>query len=278
MKKIFLFTLTIVFALVMFLGISNLAIAQTVNITDGPLTDANKLTNPPGIGNGQQGDIHDVTTWIAKWYGLTGNYTENGGFGTSASMDLMSIGTGGEITDVSLSTISGLRKTRDTNVDWGAAHGGMRSWTVFTIDPNSGTNMDRGGPAGNFDHYGILVIDAPQNMTSVMSPAHDDHAQIWINGEKWYNNSLWTGNVKKVACNIDVDLKKGTNVLVFRCGEGGGSSYFNLHFDNATHAAVTIYPNTAADKDSFFAEIDSILPVEPLEKLTTTWADIKQKR
>ncbi len=276
MKKIFLFTLTIISVLVMFLGISNRALAQTVNITDGPLTDANKLTDPPGAG--QTGDTHDVATWITKWYGLTGNYTENGGFGTSAPMDLMSIGTGGEITDVSLSTQSGLYKTRNIDVDWGAAHGGARTWTVFTIDPNSGDNMNRGGPANNYDHYGILVIDAPKNMTSTMSPAHDDHAQIWINGEKWYNNSQWTGAVKKVQFNIEVDLKKGTNVLVYRCGEGGGSGYFNLHFDDETHNTVKIYPDKATDKDTFFAEIEGILPVEPLEKLTTIWADIKRNR
>jgi len=51
-----------------------------------------------------------------------------------------------------------------------------------------------------------------------------------------------------------------------------------MHFDDATHNTVNIYPDTATDKDTFFAEFEGALPVEPLEKLTTTWADIKRKR
>ena len=265
--------MTVIFGLVL-IG-SNPVMAQTITISDGPLTEENLLVNPEGAA--QSGDVHDVDTWITKWYGPDGNYTENGGFGTSAPMDLMSIGTGGKITDVSLSTIDGLLMTQDVDVEWGDAHGGTRGWTVYEIDPNSGDNMNRDGPANNFDLYGVLVIDSPEDMTSTMSPAHDDHAQIWINGEKWYNNSQWTGNVKKVQFNIEVSLKKGANVLVYRCGEGGGSGYFNLHFDDATHAAATIYPKDATDKASFFDEIAPITAVEATGKLTTTWADIKRK-
>ncbi len=270
---------TLAIAMAVILGLvligSNPVIAQTITISDGPLAEENLLVNPEGAA--QSGDIHDVDTWITKWYGPDGNYTENGGFGTSAPIDLMSEGTGGKITDVSLSTIDGLLMTQDVDVEWGDAHGGTRGWTVYEIDPNSGDNMNRDGPANNFDLYGVLVIDSPEDMTSTMSPAHDDHAQIWINGEKWYNNSQWTGNAKKVQFNIEVSLKKGANVLVYRCGEGGGSAYFNLHFDDATHAAATIYPKDATDKASFFDEIAPITAVEATGKLTTTWADIKRK-
>ena len=48
-------------------------------------------------------------------------------------------------------------------------------------------------------------------MKTVMSPAHDDHAQIWINGDKWYNNTTWTGGAQVVNYNIEVKLKKGAN-------------------------------------------------------------------
>ena len=51
----------------------------------------------------------------------------------------------------------------------------------------------------------------------------------------------------------------------------------NLHFDDATHNAVKIYPDAANSKAEFFQEIAGILPVVPAGKLTTIWADIKRK-
>ena len=113
-----------------------------------------------------------------------------------------------------------------------AATGHGLSLKLIPLTPN---NMTRGGPADNIDTYALIVIDSPSDMTSVMSPAHDDHAQVWINGEKWYNNSAWTGHVQQVDYNIEVELQKGANVVLYRVGESGGDDYFNLHFDDATH-------------------------------------------
>ena len=96
-------------------------------------------------------------------------------------------------------------------------------------------------------------------MTAVMSPAHDDHAQIWINGEKWYNNTRWTGAARTILHDVEIDLQKGANVLLYRCGESGGSAYFNLHLDDATNDAVTVYPKDSTDQASFFAEIEPLV-------------------
>ena len=79
---------------------------------------------------------------------------------------------------------------------------------VFELDPADGNNMNRGGPIDNVDTYGIIVINSPVARKAVMSPAHDDYAQIWINGEKWYNNSRWTGAAQTILHNVEVDLKK----------------------------------------------------------------------
>ena len=136
--------------------------------------------------------------------------------------------------------------------------------------------MNRDGPGDNIDTYAICVLDSPGDMKAVMSPAHDDHAQIWINGEKWYNNSTWTGGAETVDYNVEVQLKKGANIVLYRCGEGGGDAYMNLHFDDATHDAGDIYPDKAKDQKSFFQEIQGVLAVDPVGKLTTTWADIKR--
>ena len=269
-------TLVMVMLFAVAVSFSHFAAAQgVVNITGGPLAEDAQLENPTEAALNE--DHADVETWITKWYGPDGNYENNGGFAVSALIDFMDEGTGGKITDASLSTLEGLLLTQTTDVVWGDDHGGTRAWTVFEIDPADGDNMNRGGPVDNIDTYAVIVIDAPSDMTSVMSPAHDDHAHIWINGEKWYNNSAWTGAAQQVDYNVEVELQKGANVLVYRCGESGGSAYFNLHFDDATHDAVTIYPKDATDKQSFFDEITPLTPVEPKGKLTTTWADIRRK-
>jgi hypothetical protein len=87
------------------------------------------------------------------------------------------------------------------------------------------------------------------------------------------------GSTQKIPLNqlsTEVDLEKGANVVLYRVGESGGSAYINLHFDDETHKVCKIYPDKANDQNSFFKEVAGILPVEPIGKLTTTWADIKR--
>ena len=276
MKKFSILTLAIAIVFTLVISGSHDVFAADL-IQGGPLAEDAHLEDPDPNDDGLREDHSDVETWITKWYGPDGNYENNGGFQASALVDLMDEGTGGKITDASLSTMAGLLMTQDIDVEWSADNGGTRAWTVFEIDPADGNNMNRDGPVDNIDTYAVIVIDAPKAMTSIMSPAHDDHAHIWVNGEKWYNNSRWTGAARTILHNVEVELQKGANVLLYRCGESGGSAYFNLHFDDATNSAVTIYPKDATDKQSFFDEIAPLTPVEPQGKLTTTWANIKQK-
>lgn len=277
MKKGYLFILIAIFSfcLVMSFNLPVYAIGE-VNIDGGPLKDAELLSNPAV---GQLNEDHSgVDTWITKWYGPDKNYGNNGGFGASAPKDLIDLSSGGKLNQVDLSTINGLMKTKNTDLNWGDANGGAAGWEVFEIDPANAHNMQKdGGPVDNFDSFWICVVEAKKDLTAVMSPAHDDYAQIWINGEKWYNNSTWTGAAQQVDYNIEVKLEKGANVILFRCGEGGGHAYANLHFDDDTHKAVKYYPNKADDQASFFKEVAGALPVEPEDKLTTIWADIKRK-
>ncbi len=276
MKLKHFFFITIVFCIGLGLSVTDFVYAVgEANVKGGPLEEAEFFQNPPGI---IDEDHSGFNTWISKWYGPSGNYTESGGPGSVIKRDLIDEGTNGELTQEELSTLAGLQKTQNkvTDINWDN-HGGTREWTVFELDPNSDNNMNRGGPADNIDIYGIIVIDSPKTMTSVMSPAHDNNAQIWINGEKWYYHSEWTGAAKKVDYNVEIELQKGANVLLYRVSEGGGGAYMNLHFDDATHDAVDIYPDKATDKASFFTEIAGVLPVEPRGKLTSIWADIKRK-
>ena len=274
MKHFHYFVLTIVLSLVFSLPTFLYALGEA-NVKGGPLKENELFTTFPG----QVVENHaGFTTWIRKWYGPDGNYTNNGNEPNHRN-ELIDLGTNGKLTEVELSTIDGLLKTKNEvkEIQWDGAHGGTRAWTVYELDPTNSNNMNRGGPADSIDIYGLIVLDAPRAMTSVMSPAHDNYGQIWINGDKWYNHPTWTGGVQQVHYNVEVSLQKGANVLLYRVTEGGGGAYMNLHFDDATHETVDIYPDKATDKASFFSEIEGVLPVEPRGKITTTWADIKKK-
>ena len=277
MKRFYQLTLAITTVFTLVIGSSHFAFAQgKVNINAGPLKEADWLKNPD---QAPLSESHvENKNWITKWYGPDGNYENNGGFQISGRRDLIDEGTKGKLTELSLSTLAGLKKTQTTKMAWGGDHGGTRDWTVFELDAASQDNMNRDGPADNIDTYVICVIAAPKDMKAVMSPAHDDHAQIWINGDKWYNNTTWTGAAQEVDYNIEVKLEKGANVVLYRCGETGGAAYINLHFDDNTHKVCKIYPDKSKDQKSFFQEIAGVLPVDPTGKATTIWADIKQNR
>ena len=270
------FTITTVFLLV--IGTSPAAFAQANDIEGGPLKDDELLKDPDPNGDGLRESHANNKNWITKWYGPDGNYENNGSFQVSSKRDLIDEGTNGKLTETKLSTAAGLKLTQTVDMKWKAGNGGTRKWTVFELDPADGNNMNRGGPVDNIDTYGIVVVHSPIARKAVMYPAHDDHAQIWINGEKWYNNSRWTGAAQTILHNVEIQLKKGGNVVLYRVGESGGSAYINLHFDDETHEKSKIYPNKSKDQKGFFDEVAGVLDVEPVGKLTTTWADIKQNR
>ena len=277
MKKFDTLALAIAIVFALSMSFSHFAFSQANTIAGGPLAEDALLEDPEPNDDALREDLSGVDTWITHWYGPDGNYEVNGGFATSAPIDLIDEGTGGALTQVSLSTVEGLLMSADIDMEWGDDHGGTRGWEVFEIDPADGNNMNRGGPIDNIDTYALIVVDAPSDMSAVMAPAHDDYAQIWINGEKWYNNSRWTGAARMILHRVEVDLNKGANVLLYRCGESGGSAYLNLHFDDATNDAVTILPEAGMDAGSFLDAVAASVDVEAKGKLATTWADIKRK-
>ena len=279
-------------AIASILALPQLVLAKA-NVTGGPLKGDALMAQPTAAPLEQK---RPDAPWIYLWYAPDGGYMDSGGFNTSGPKDLIKEGTGGKLTQVELSTKAGLLKTKTVKIDWGKNQmkGAKGDWTVISLgskpeepskDDKPGRNMSsRYGlnDTGNFDTYQILVLDAPDDMKSIMSPAQDDYAQIWVNGEKWHNDTVWTGHPTIVNFDIEVSLKKGANVLVYRCGEGGGHDYANLHLDDTTMKVAKIYPKAAKDKAGFFAEVDPILggatAVKLQDKLPTTWAGIKAKK
>ena len=141
MKRFYQLILTIVVVFTLVIGTSHLAFAQgKVNIDDGPLKKADWLRNPGAVA--LEESHADNKNWITKWYGPDGNYENNEGFQVSGSIDLIEEGTKGKLTQQSLSTLAGLKKTQTTKMAWNRDHGGTRDWTVFELDPASQDNMN----------------------------------------------------------------------------------------------------------------------------------------
>ena len=280
MRKSILSIALSVAVLTLFLTLSTISIAGVAN-DPVILTGDDALTEPGDRGWTPLEQDRPDAPWITKWY-MPGRYMNNGGFATSGPIDVVKDASGGALTQESLSTVDGLMKTQTTKLDFGADNGGADDWTVKEIDPTDGNNMSTiydAGDDSNFDTWAIVVIESPKDHVAVMSPAHDDYAQIWVNGDKYWNDSAWTGGATKVNYDVPINLNEGANVLLYRCGESGGSDYFNLHLDDTTMSAVSIFPKDSTDKDSFFKEISSIVTaVDSKSKLPVFWGAVKSTK
>jgi hypothetical protein len=249
-------------------------------IKDGPIKKGQEMADAkPAVLN----EKRDDAPWITKWLVPDGGYMANGGFQVSAPKDLIDEATKGKLDQATLSTYEGLLKAKEIGIDFPKKNhmkGAVGDFIVVEFEPAEagGRNMSSryGLPCqNNFDTYQIIVIDAPGDMKAIMSPSQDDHAQIWINGEKWFNDSRWTGSPIEVDFDIEVKLKAGGNVLLYRCGESGGHDYANLHLDDKTMGKVKIYPDKAKKANAFFNEIATAFGVAPKGKLPSVWGDVK---
>ena len=186
MRKSILSIALSVAVLTLFLTLSTISIAGVAN-DPVILTGDDALTEPGDRGWTPLEQDRPDGPWITKWY-MPGRYMNNGGFATSGPIDVVKDASGGALTQESLSTVDGLMKTQTTKLDFGADNGGADDWTVKEIDPTDGNNMSTiydGADDSDFDTWAIVVIESPKDHVAVMSPAHDDFAQIWVNGDKF---------------------------------------------------------------------------------------------
>ena len=270
------------FVFVAFFVTMQLAMAGKPNITGGPIKKGDEM-NEAGADAARLDSRRPDAPWITEWLVPDGGFMNNGGFAVSAPNDLIDEATKGKLDQPTLSTYEGLLKAKEIGIDFPKKNhmkGAKGEFLVVSFEPGEagGRNMSSryGLPDNdNFDTYQIIVIDAPGDMKAIMSPSQDDHAQIWINGEKWFNDSVWTGHPVDVDFDVEIELKAGGNVLLYRCGESGGHDYANLHLDDKTMGKVKIYPDKAKKANAFFNEIAPAFGVAPKGKLPSVWGDVK---
>ena len=181
--------------------------------------------------------------WIEKWWGLD-LVTDTGGFDKSAVTDYLSEGSGGVISNASVSTRDGAGKTGNVILK-SPTDGALLGWSIVNLNVGDQYNMSTSHGFKSEQNYitwhGIIAIISPDDRTTTMHPAHDDHAQIWLNGEKVYDNPDWTRGAQSVQPPTEIQLQKGENFLHYKCGESGGGDYVNLHFE-ATDTDLLIAP------------------------------------
>ncbi len=218
--------------------------------------------------------------WIAMWFSME-NVMNNGGHALAGTVDYFADATGGDLTNELLSTTEGIRLLDRTEIvlddaysGQGMGEDGVWDWEVVTINVDDSRNMSSSWglvDQSNFTWHGIIVLKAPSARQTTMHPAHDDYAQIWLNGEQVYDNPDWTGGVKTVTQPTEVDLVKGDNVLFYKCGESGGDDYVNLHFEDGD-SDLDIVPTLDGEFWKY-----SGLAVESQGKLSTVWGEIKSR-
>ena len=276
--KVFMLSMAAVFLVAM-----QLAMAGKPNVTGGPIKKGQEMAQPDA---GRLNRMSPDAPWIEKWLVPDGGFMNNGGFAVSAPNDLIDEATKGKLDQPKLSTYEGLLEAQKIGIDFPKKNhmkGAEGKFLVVSFEPGeaAGRNMSSryGLPCqNNFDTYQIIVINAPSKMKAVMSPAQDDHAQIWINGAKWLNDSVWTGHPTDVDFDVEVTLEKGGNVLLYRCGESGGHDYANLHFDDATMGKVEIYPKAGQSKAAFLEQAGNLgTAVSPRDRVSSVWGDIKSE-
>ena len=96
--------------------------------------------------------------WIEKWWGLD-LVTDTGGFNTSATLDYLSDGSGGVISNASVSTREGAGKTANVVVNL-PDHGGALAWSIVTLNVEDQFNMStsHGLPDGEISRGTVLSL------------------------------------------------------------------------------------------------------------------------
>lgn len=174
----------------------------------------------------------------------------------------------------SLKQASGGKVTEEKVAKNGAREGdkvGDYEWTYGKLANDGDINVvvnQVGLEAGALDDitsYALIILKTRKVQNSVdMGVSSDDSVKVWLNGETVHTNARnrGRGDANSFQDNLKVDLKKGNNLFMIKVSERGGG--WGMHF------------GVGGDYD--VSDVDDAFPVEPADKLTTQWAQIKNFR
>lgn len=107
------------------------------------------------------------------------------------------------------------------------------------------------GGKGDCSAFGSAVLESPVARPAQMAVGSDDTLNVWLNGKEVYK---FTGNrgYDPDTARFDVELKKGKNLLMIKCGNGGGLWQFSVAITGlADHAFLKGPAADGFDPDKF---------------------------
>ncbi len=107
------------------------------------------------------------------------------------------------------------------------------------------------GGKGDCSAFGTAVLESPVARPAQMAVGSDDTLTVWLNGKEVYKFGGNRGYDPDVA-RFDVELKKGKNLLMIQCGNGGGPWQFSVAVTGlADHAFLKGPAADGFDPDKF---------------------------
>ncbi|MCD6506871.1 hypothetical protein J7M22_09640 [Candidatus Poribacteria bacterium] len=200
-----------------------------------------------------------VSIYFTQFLNLIG--PSPGGAEGAEGKDLISEWTNGKFTEEMVA--KGIGVARGVKM-------GEEAWTEGEFTDFGGDNLQvlseevfgRQGDQNDITWYGYTVIISPDDRDVKMRFGSDDAIKVWVNGEVVLDNPVLRGS-SGFQDTADVHLKKGPNTLLVKvCEQGGGWAGF-VGFDN-----MDFYKGLVVDS--------SVTPVNPMDKLPTTWGKIKK--
>jgi putative heme-binding domain-containing protein len=127
------------------------------------------------------------------------------------------------------------------------------SWKPAPSNPENGA-VDLGivyPGKGDCSAFGTAILESPVARPAQMAVGSDDTLTVWLNGKQVYK---FDGNrsFEAEVAHFDVDLKKGKNNLLIKCGNGGGPWAYSVAVTGLADYAFLKGPATGGfDPDRF---------------------------
>ena len=149
---------------------------------------------------------------------------------------------------------------------------GDYEWTFGTLPADGNINatvvsigMTNVADFNDVTSYALITLKTTRAQRDVtMGVNSDDSIKVWLNGEVVHTNAVnrGRGNANTFQDTFDVDLKRGSNLLMVKVSERGGG--WGMYVGIDADFALTSTPG--------------ILAVEPTGKLITKWGELKRTR
>lgn len=194
------------------------------------------------------------------WLWMIAPTDANQGGQASTDIDSLDEASRGKVTEEDVAK-NGARK--------GEAVGDYK-WTLGTLPADGNINamvvsigMTNIADFNDVTSYALITLKTIKAQRDVtMGVNSDDSIKVWLNGEVVHTNAVnrGRGNANTFQDTFDVDLKRGSNLLMVKVSERGGG--WGMYVGIDAKFALSSTPG--------------ILAIEPTGKFLTQWAEIKR--